>query len=537
MMRRSRLLLTGATLLVTIAVAVFVMLAAWQHRKHRLGPTLVVNSADATEECTNGVSTINFPGPPCMMGGSPGFFPAWVNIPCDDTPEYGVGSMCCYTDGDNYACGAFPGDPEDFLPPDKYCSCPESEQCHDDCAGCAGNPVTLTETHDPRGAGKLNDEFSLFDMGDGGFPPTFSVFFRGRDTGLQSHKGLPLGLNVTHTFSIFLWKAVGASPEKLRARIEDGRIIPFEYTGTEWAPEDGRRVSLVEDTGGSCAGNMTLTLEDGTVYTYQRFCDGTDTDEGRILRIDRPNGDFLDFDLTENEGVDGHVVRVENRYGEAVTFGFLGDEPLTGQLISVTSPTGDTFDFTTASGGTLDTITGPSSASVWDLDIDTGSSNYGALLAVHDGNDHIDHEWTYDSSGAVATEEGPYADESNPGDDTLLTFVYSSGETTVTFNPADTSVSSATNTYTWATESQQLSRVTDRDIQGGFPKSGAFSFHRQYWSGTTDVAIRWAPDLSATVYQDVTSLGGEHRPEPTRGDPQRGVLRRAPVGGDRGVRR
>lgn len=88
-----------------------------------------------------------------------------------------------------------------------------------------------------------------------------------------------------------------------------------------------------------CGGTAILARggENGTRYTFRRSCGGK-SPEGRIVRIDRPGGDFLQFFAD----VDGYVNAVENRRGARVTFTYGGRS---GTLEGVQSPTGETFRF------------------------------------------------------------------------------------------------------------------------------------------------------------------------------------------------
>lgn len=119
-------------------------------------------------------------------------------------------------------------------------ACPVPEDCcgqSTDCESCKGHPVSVSE----RG---LAYEFRVFPLGQPGFPKDFSMFWSGAGTGLYGREGQPLGLRMSHPFTLYLWRMDTASTDYVRVRLEDGSGIRVTMRGSQRGRAYRARVDL-----------------------------------------------------------------------------------------------------------------------------------------------------------------------------------------------------------------------------------------------------------------------------------------------------
>jgi len=293
------------------------------------------------------------------------------------------------------------------------------------------------------------------------------------------------------------------TPSFVRVWGEDAQVIPFSETSPDvWVAEDGRVSTLAFSRQAGCSGTALVTLGNGIKLTFGEVgssssgCTGA-LREGRIQRIDRPNGDFLVF--TAN--ADGYISSVTDRRGSSVQLSYLRDGAADGHLgilTAVVAPAG-TFAFERSPAHDFLTNVKVNGSTLWTLNYyTTGGST--ALSSVLDANNAIRNAWTYTDSNRtrVLTEQGPGSDTGN-----TLTFAYpSTTQTTVAFTAADGTTK--TNTFDYASQlSGERSRITDRQNLGDCPGCGGSNAKFRYWAGTTFVRKQEDANGFVTVFQDL----------------------------------
>jgi len=384
-------------------------------------------------------------------------------------------------------------------------ACREPEPCCSDerqCPDCVGKPISLPA--DGNYPGNQNtyilDVFPLDPLP--GFPPAFRVFWNGRGRVLGRP---PLGLRATHTFALFLWKGEDENgSDRARIQVDDGSIESFR-AASGWTAEDGRKDSLVAGpfgppVSGTCSGVATLTREDGTKYEFYDYCDGTEPQEGLPIRITRPSGEELTFEITGR-----NITAVENRLGARITFsydGIAGMDASWGELTFVTSPRGDVFTFRTAKG-LLKEIKAPGDVPLWTLDHDAENL---ALIEVRDARNRLENGWTYATGSPAGVTP---LTECGPGEctNTVLTFTpVGSDRVDVSFLAADGQ--QRANSYTWnASSSDSQPHVTVRTQEGVFPNSGNAALGRAFVPGTNIVSVTQDANGFLTVYANHDAHG------------------------------
>lgn len=301
------------------------------------------------------------------------------------------------------------------------------------------------------------------------------------------------------------------SPSEAIAWTEDGTLIPFqETTPGVWAARDGRVASLVVNAIGSCAGTSVLTLGNGTVYTYGQVgaspCTGA-RQEGRIQRIDRPNGEYLLF----SPNTAGFISTVTSRSGATVSLQYQSDDVLDiGVLEALTAPDGQLFTIVHTDGFPDKVYAGDATTGtlLWDLTFGaTGSGTSKALLAVFDGEGNLENGWDYTDSNStrVLRECGPGGSADCSLNASSIAFAYpTNSETSVAFTAADGTTT--TNTWTYASQfSGDRPRVTSRKHEGSCPGCGSAGIEAAYWTGTSWPRRTRDANGIITVYQDLDS--------------------------------
>lgn len=402
----------------------------------------------------------------------------WGGDPCNTTQ---LGEYCCHQ-----------GPP--FVAPSMDCEvlCPPKPPCckGSDCSDCAINPLSLP-------ASELAYTLPVFNAD--GFPP-FEVYWRGRTLARLSNLGNPLGPRASHSLSFFLWKGVDElGTHHAHVAVEHGGVEAFTWDGSAWTPDDGRKSTLLAGAPGSCADPAVLTTPNA-IYRFNDFCDGSTATEGMIFRLERPDGDYLDFVATPH----GQIGTVTNRKGAILTFDYQGTEqPFSetwGRLYSVTAPGGDVFRIRFVAG-LLSRIEGPSGP-IWDLETEPKN---GALLSVRDGAGGLENAWTYDplSGGTIL------ASESGPGEtvgNNQIDISTSGNSAYLTFTPAG-ATTPVTNEYSITQVTGALAHVTGRTLAGECPNCGGSNQTRVFWDNTNLPRAVENGNGFITVYEDLTNQG------------------------------
>jgi YD repeat-containing protein len=427
---------------------------------------------------------------------------------CDEHPDWlwrrNDNSQNC-TQG-NCACSG----PQGPTAPTRNCfsACPQPKPCcrSGNCDNCSGDPVSLVNA-------ELAYEMPVFSLRGigGGFPESFSVLWFGRMFNVESAPGGVLGARATHSFNLYLDKALDPQDSTWKARVsrEDGSVEPFAWNETTsvWEPENGELATLEAAAPTICSSSpATMTLPSGEVYTFNDNCDDGTFGSGQIRRVDRPNGDFEAFEL----GTNGLIARATNRFGDVVQFHYEtqsgGFVALNTLLSSVTSPSGDVFALSMVNpggpaDGFLHEIDGPDGAPLWTL---TMTDPVGGLERVEDARGNVKHSWTYVPNTLTLV---PLS-ESGPDAGSLMTYGNSGSTTTIQFTAADSSL--VTNSYSFQAEIGGAPQVTSRTLAGACPNCGTADTTKVFWPGKNQLRSRQDANGFFTVFEDLRSQYGNY---------------------------